>query len=194
MTVRGMTGSVVLLAIGLAGCVAGGASVQTTEVEGANLAARDSFAWQAPRLVAQGVEATEEQIRHLDSSIERGVIEALSDKGYVPEAAQTADFLLTYQIVVGDRRVTTRREATPPTVSGSVGPGDPLDIIRESQGPETAMTATEGSLLIFATDRESGRILWRAVADDTVISVGQTVREAPGLVRRMMHDFPERLR
>jgi hypothetical protein len=183
-----------VLMAGLAACVSGGAKVETMEIEGANLAARDSYAWQGPRLVAQGVEASEQQVRQFDASVESGVVRALEEKGYRQASPETADFLVTYQFVVGGRTVETRRDPTPPSVSGSVGPGDPLDIVRDAQATETTMTATEGSLLIFATDRESGRILWRGVADRTVVSAGQAVREIPRVVRKMMDEFPQHAR
>ena len=184
----------VVLTASFAACVSGGARVETTEVEGANLAARDSFAWQGPRLVSQGVEASEEQVRQFDASIESGVVKALQDKGYRQASPDSADFLVTYQFIVSGRTVETRRDPTPPSVSGSVGAGDPLDIVREAQAPETTMATTEGSLLVFATERESGRILWRGVADETVVSVGRAVREIPRVVRKMMDDFPARAR
>ena len=184
----------VVLTASLAACVTGGATVETMEVEGGNLSARDTFAWQGPRLVSQGVEASDEQVRQFDTSIENGVVKALQDKGYRATSPETADFLVTYQFIVTGRTVETRRDPTPPSVSGSVGPGDPLDIVRESQAPETTMATTEGSLLVFATDRENGRILWRGVADETVVSAGRAVREVPRVVRKMMDDFPARAR
>lgn len=188
-----LTPCVLLLTI-LTGCTTGGAKVESTVVEGGNLPLKDTFAWQGPRLVAQGVEATDEQVRQFDSSIEHGVTSALKDKGYRTAPADSADFLVTYQFVVRERSVERRRDPTPPSVSGSVGPGDPLDIVREAQAPETSVATTTGSVLVIATDRQSGRILWRGVADETVISVGRAVRETPRVIRKMMEGFPEKAR
>jgi hypothetical protein len=184
---------VILLAASaaLAACATRGAKLETTEVEGANIAQRSSFAWQPARLVQQGGEATDEQGARLEADVRREVVGALGHKGYSQAAADAADFLVTFQIVVTDRAVATRRDPTPPSVSGSVGPGDPLDIIRDAQMNERTVATTAGSLLIFATDRETGRILWRSVADDTITSTQQALRRIPALVRSMMVKFPE---
>ncbi|HSN70729.1 MAG TPA: DUF4136 domain-containing protein [Steroidobacteraceae bacterium] len=181
-----------LLALSLTACGTGGARIETTEIPGGDLAARETFAWQGPRLVAQGVEASEQQVQQFDSSIQAGVVDALEAKGFRQAPVGTADFLVTYQFVVSGRSVETRRNPTPPSVSGSVGAGDPLDIMRQSQVAEEQVMRTEGSLIIFATDRETGRILWRGVADQAVVSVGRAVREIPRVVREMMQEFPAR--
>jgi Domain of unknown function (DUF4136) len=180
-------------AMALAAC-ATGAKVDTMLVDDAHLPERATFAWQPTELVAQGGASTAADAAELDRLVRREVLSDLELKGYRQATPDTADFLVTYQVVVNQRGLTAPRpDPAAPSVSGSVGPGDPLDILREdARLGDGAVTATDGSLLVFATDRRTGRILWRGVARDTTTSVHQAIRVVPGAVHEMMKAFPAR--
>lgn len=180
-----------LAATGLIACVSAG-KVSSFEIEGANLAARQNFAWQNPQLVQQGGDVTPELARQIDTTIRQHVIDELVRKAYVQTSESLADFIVTYQIVVTDRSIVERRDPASPSPSGSVGPGDPLDILRDT-GPASGIAyESEGSVLVMATDSESGRILWRGSIEGAVTDPAQVLRLLPGDIRRMFRGFPAR--
>jgi len=180
-----------LTATALLGCASAG-KVSSVEIEGANLAARQNFAWQNPQLVQQGGDVTPELARQIDATIRQHAIEELVRKGYVQTSESLADFIVTYQIIVTDRSLVERRDPAAPSPSGSVGPGDPLDILRDAGPPSGIAYESEGSVLVMATDNESGRILWRGSIEGAVTNPAQVLRFLPGDIRRMFEGFPVR--
>jgi len=118
----------------------------------------------------------------------------LQAKGYVLATdAATADFLVSYNVSA------QRRYASADTTR--VGSPSPNEVLMpgEIQPPPASMgprevTVREGTVAIYADDRESGKLLWRGSVDieQRVASSEAGVRLVHRLAHEITREFPSR--
>jgi hypothetical protein len=161
------------------------------EVDDARLHERASFAW-VDRDNA-GPQADPAVAAQLNSDVRQAAVNELSRRGYEQLPPERADMLVSYQVVVTSVGSGDRGEP----VSGmspqaSIGPGDPFRELRDRGTVTNDVRESMGSLLVFVTDRQTGRILWRGTAESLMTSPREGERAAAGAVRQMFEKFPMR--
>ena len=159
----------------------------------ADVAARRSFAWRtgevgAP-LIKQPQHAADAQAR-----ARAVIVQELLQKGYVEAAAgDTADMTVSVQVTGARRFVATdqRRIGAPSPnevlTPGVVPPPPASELPREK-------SVREGTVVVFAEDPTSGRLLWRGLvnAEIRVSSIDKTVDQVVDMARHIAQGFPAR--
>ncbi|MCU0255477.1 MAG: DUF4136 domain-containing protein [Vicinamibacterales bacterium] len=175
-----------------AGCVSPW-TVDHFEAPEADVAGRSSFAWKGGEVIAPlaeepGVPAD------IESRVRAIVTEELVRKGYVesPDPAR-ADMLLSFQIA-GTRHTVLADERR-------VGAPSPNQVLTPGGMPQPAaselprvQTIREGTVIIFADDPASGRLVWRGsvAAEGRTSSTEGTLRQISDITRQIVQQFPAR--
>mgnify|MGYP001392183540 CR=1 FL=1 len=167
--------------------------VDSFEAPEANVAGRHSFVWRtgevgAP-LVKQPQTAADAQ-----AQMRALIVDELLRKGYVETVdAAAADMVVSFQVTGARRFVPSddRRIGAPSPNSvltpGGVPPLPASELPRER-------SVREGTVVIFAEDPASGRIIWRGLvnAEIRVSSVDKAVRQMMDMGRHIVQGFPAR--
>ena len=168
---------------------AGGVKVSTMEVDDARLHERASFAW-VDRGTA-GPQADPALAAQVNSDVRQTAVSELSRKGYQEAPAESADMLVSFQLAVTSAPLSERDV---PNVGmspqASVGPGDPFRELRDRGTLTSDVRESNASLMVFVTDRQTGRILWRGTAEALMTSPREGAQAVPSAVRRMFEKFP----
>jgi hypothetical protein len=100
---------------------------------------------------------------------------------------------VSYQVIVTSAGTSERAEPVAGmSPEGAVGPGDPFRELRDRGSLTPDVRESVGNLLVFVTDRETGKILWRGTAESLMTSPREGARAVPSAVRRMFDKFPTR--
>jgi hypothetical protein len=177
----------------LAACAANPWTVDSFEAPEADVAGKRSFAWRngevgAP-LIKQPAVAVDTQAR-----LRTAITHELTLKGYTETAdASAADMIVSFQ-VSGSRRFLRsdeRRIGAPSPnqvlTPGTIPPPPASELPRET-------SIREGSVVVFAEDPASGRLMWRGVvnAEVRVSSTERMVEQVIEIGRHIAQGFPAR--
>jgi hypothetical protein len=175
----------------VAACAANPWKVDSYEAPEANLAGKRSFTWKAGDLSAPLLRRPEIGTQ-AEPRIRAAVTEELVRKGYVaaPSAAG-ADMVITYQ-VAGSRRFveSDNKRIGAPSPNELLTPGGaPLPPASELP---TERSVREGTVVVFAEDPSSGRLVWRGLVttETGAASADATVRQVVDIARHIAQQFP----
>ena len=167
--------------------------VDRYEAPEANLAARSTFAWKAGDF-GTPTELEPEVAAAVGTQLRAVVTEELARKGYV-QVAETANpqFVMSYQ-VAGTRRVVERdaERIGAPSPNTVLSPSEMQPPPASAVGRE--MTVREGTLVVFADDPATGKLIWRGIVN-AVSRLGsneQSIRELTEVAREIARQFPAR--
>ncbi len=182
------------LLILLAGC-ASPWTVDKFEAPEADVAGRTSYAWKSGD-IATGVPVGAKLSADADSRLRVAIIEGLLAKGYVQSSGTgPADMLISYQlagtqkfVIAEDRRI------------GAPSPTEVLDPGHPSRPPASAtavpeeQTLRQGSLIVYADDPATGRLLWRGriTSEGRVTSREAGMRTLVDMAKQIVAEFPPR--
>lgn len=182
-----------LCTVALAGCASSTWDVDRFEAPGADIAARRTFYWQGGE-IGTATPIDNKAKAAADSAIRETIVAALVRKGYEqlrePAGAQ---LLIGYQIS-GTRRFEMADDKR-------VGAPSPTTVLSPSevQPPPAStmpreMLLRDGSVLLFANDPSSGKLIWRGLitAELRVGSSEEGVRIINEMVRNIIDGFPGR--
>jgi hypothetical protein len=176
----------------LAGC-ASPWSVDSFEAPGANVATRSSYFIKGGDFGTTSA-ADARLTAQLDEAM-RGTLRAeLGRKGYAeaPDAA-SAQLIVSYQVagtrkfvIADDRRVGAPSPTT--VLSPSEVQPPPMSTVPREQ------SMRDGTVIIFADDPASGRLLWRGLitAETRAGSTEDAVRTVTDMARHITEEFPAR--
>jgi hypothetical protein len=183
--------AVALLALA-GGCVSPW-TVDRFEAPEGNVAGRSSFAWKGgeaatPLAQEPGMQA------QIESRVRAAVTGELLRKGYVeaPDPAR-ADMFVSFQIA-GSRHtvLSDERRIGAPSANQVLTPGG-MPQPAASELPRV-QTIREGSVIVFAEDPASGRLVWRGSvsAEGRVSSNEAALRQIESVAREIAREFPAR--
>lgn len=182
-----------LAALALLGACASAWNVDRYEAPEGDVAGRHHFAWRtgevgAPLLKDPGLAAETE------SRLRASVTAELLRKGYVevPNAAR-ADMVVSVQ-VAGSRRFVESddRRIGAPSPNELLTPGSvPPRPASELPGEKSVR---QGTVIVFAEDPASSRILWRGLVDAEIraSSRDRAIEQLLDMTRRIAEEFPAR--
>jgi hypothetical protein len=163
------------------------------EAPGADITARNTFAWTGGELGTVStvepavVAATEQHIRQV-------VVAGLVRKGYQEVAdAKSARMLVSYQ-VVGTRKYVT---SDAPRYNAPL----PDDVLMTSNPQPPAASelpperrVTDGSVIVFVNDPATGKIIWRGAitAETRSASSEEAIHTAADMAAAIVESFPAR--
>lgn len=167
--------------------------VESFEVTGANVAARNTFAWAGGELGT--VSAVDPVLAaRLDSQIKETVIAGLVARGYTFVAdPKTADMLVRFEVAGTRRYMETER----PRFSAPL----PDDVLMQSRTSPPAASelpperrVTDGSVIVFVDDPGTQRLLWRGIVTEETRTASNdaAVRTASEMARDIVARFPQR--
>ncbi len=177
----------------VAGCGANPWAVDSFEAPEADVAGKHSFLWRdgevAAPLVKQPEMAAQAQAR-----LRAAITEELVHKGYVETTdARSADMVVTVQ-VAGSRRYVQQdqRRIGAPSPNQVLTPGNVPPRPASELPPEKSIR--QGSVVVFAEDPATGRLMWRGVVDAEIraSSVERTVTQVVDMARHITRGFPAR--
>jgi hypothetical protein len=167
--------------------------VDSYQAPGADVAGRRSFTWKAGEVGAPLIKQPQ-VAADTEARMRAAVTRELQQKGYVETAAATgADMIVSFQLT-GTRRFVAsdeRRIGAPSPdellTPGNVPPPPASELPREK-------SIREGTLVVFAEDPASGRLLWRGLvnAEIRVSSIERTVDQVIDMGRHIVQGFPAR--
>jgi hypothetical protein len=188
---KAIHGTAIVMMTALFVACASGVKVSALEVDDARLHERTSFAWVDRG--STGPQADPALATRVSSEVKQAAVGELSRKGYQELPAERADMLVSYQVVITSAGSSNRGEPVMGmSPQGTIGPGDPFRELRDRGTLTPDVRESEGSLLVFITDRATGRILWRGTAESLMTSPREGARVVPAAVRRMFEKFPAR--
>jgi hypothetical protein len=181
-----------LTVAGLAGCVSPW-SVDSFEAPEANVAARSTYFIMGGDLgTSTGTDAA--TAASLDAAMRATLETDLARKGYTRSAeTATAQLVVSYQVsgtrkfvIADDRRIGAPSPTT--VLSPSEMQPPPLSSVPREQAMR------EGTVLVFAEDPASGRLLWRGTisAETRAGSTEDAVRTVTDMAHHILQDFPAR--
>jgi hypothetical protein len=182
--------AVCVLTILFAAC-ASGVKVSTMEVDDARLRERTTFAWVDRG--DTGLQADPQLAAQVGADVREGAVSELSRKGYQEVPREKADMLVSFQIAVTS--MPTSDVSGPVggmSPQASLGPGDPFRELRDRGTLTSDVRESAASLLVFVTDQQTGKILWRGTAESLMTSPREGAQAVPSAVRRMFEKFPPR--
>jgi hypothetical protein len=167
--------------------------VDSYEAPEADVASRQSFAWRAGEVGAPLV--LRPQIAgDVQARIRAVVTQELLAKGYVEATdAAAADMTISFQVTGARRAVESEQPrfgAPSPNqvlTPGSVPPRPASELPRET-------LVREGTVVVFAEDPASGRLMWRGLvsAEIRTSSLDRTVDMVVDISRHIAQGFPAR--
>jgi len=171
----------------LAGC--SGMDVERTRNSSIAVPSSPTYAWAPGQAAPQA--AGDPRKQAVNEQIRRAIETVLQSKGYRQVSAESADFLVEYQ--VGTR--TALRQATqyqsgrqgPVSIRSTVNPGGGF-------GPPPTVTSgpvstTQGSLMIVIRQRASGQVFYQALGREDDIREGVSEAQIQSAVRTLLSDL-----
>lgn len=193
MTLPGLALQAAILIL-LAGCASPWA-VDEFEAPEADVAGRTSFTWKSGD-VATGVPVGAKLSAELDARLRIAIVDGLLGRGYVQSAGSgQTDMLISYQlagsqkfVIAEDRRVGAPLPTEVLDPGGATLPPASATAVPEEQ------TLRQGSLIVFADDPATGRLLWRGRIDSEgrVTSREAGMRTLVEMAKRIVAEFPPR--
>ena len=175
------------LVLMLTGC--SGMDVERTRNSNISVPSAPTYAW-APSQPAPEA-AGDARKQAVNEQIRRAIESVLASKGYRQAPAQSADFLVGYQVGVR----TALRQPTeyqpsgqgPVSIRSTVTPGGGF-------GPPPTITSSptptvEGSLLIVIRQRSSGQVFYQALGREDDIRGGVSEAQIQSAVRTLLNDL-----
>lgn len=178
----------------LAGCASPWA-VDRFEAPEADIADRASFTWKSGD-IATGVPVGAKLSADTDARLRMAIVEGLLGKGYVQSSGSgPADMLISYQVAGSQKFVISEDRRI-----GAPLPSEVLDPGRANLPPASAtavpeeQTLRQGSLIVYADDPATGRLLWRGriTSEGRVTSREAGMRTLVEMAKRIIDEFPPR--
>ena len=158
-----------------------------------------TFAWQENRISYTGARNAETRQR-VDATIRSEVVTQLTRKGFTQVAAENADFLVSYHIVVTQELDSMAvQEQTAVTVfdNSNINLDETYTIVypdRQVGGTSGAapgeLTIRKGTLLLFVVDAETKRLMWQGTAAGTAVTTREALTRSRDAIRGLMAQFP----
>jgi len=167
--------------------------VDSFEAPEADVAGRSTFTWRTGEVGATLVRRPQVEA-DLQSRIRAAVVHELLQKGYAeaPDAAG-ADMVVSFQ-AAGERRAveTDQSRFGAPSPNQVLTPGSVPPRPASEMPPETLVR--DGSVVVFAEDPASGRLIWRGLvsAELRTSSLDGAVDKLVDMARHVAQGFPAR--
>ena len=184
--------TVVAMAIGGLPLAGGCSSLQVNVIRDAAIAIPPGSTW------AWSPEPAEKKAEELDPRVNNSIIHGrvrqametvLAQKGYRPDDAASADFLVAYRVGVKDsRQMVTQTVPVGPMYGGGWGWGyyGPPPMMISQQ-----VTYSEGALMIDMTQRSTGKLAFRAIGlDRDVTGADGSEAEIQQTVTKLLQALP----
>ena len=177
----------------LAGCGANPWAVDSYEAPEADVAGKRTFVWRTGDVGAPLIKDPQ-VAADVETRMRAAITAELAHKGYVETTdAAGADMTVSFQ-VSGARRFV-------PSDGRRIGAPSPNEVLtpgnvppRPASEPPREKSVREGTVVVFAEDPASGRLMWRGLvnAEIRVSSIDRTVNQVIDMGRHITQGFPAR--
>jgi hypothetical protein len=190
-----MTGRWILAALAAGLCFGGcssGVLIETERSSAVDFSGFHTYGWQDANLPS-GENGDSALALAMAGIIRETVNEGLKDKGFVASDTESPDFLVSYHMVLTDESDTSARLPGETVITGSSAGYrvEPVPVYYHMSRVDGTPRPRKGTIIVYALDAETKRVVWQSVAADTVVSPVSVLDRSRYAVRTMLQDFPE---